>query len=172
MTSNMTPDQTAALRGLVTYLCDAFTTTGEIGSDQAADIINRLRVFDPAETGMVQQFRDTIASLAVTTPEPAVVEVTRAQALVDLARARGVADDDLADRMMDVLEGDAVDPSDDVARFIRDQFHGDDDFDDFHHEVDHLLGHCTDDDPDCPNRWADDDDYDADAYNEGNAGLD
>jgi hypothetical protein len=62
----------------------------------------------------------------------------------------------LWDLMENILVSGPVDYSDPLAALIRDSFHGDDDYDDLRHEIEHELGDCSDDDDNCP--WNDDED--------------
>lgn len=62
---------------------------------------------------------------------------------------------DIQTILMDVMDLDMGDASP-IHRLVRDSFQSDDDFDDLRHEIDHAMGECSDDNPDCI--WADPDD--------------
>lgn len=64
--------------------------------------------------------------------------------------------DDIQTILMDVMDLGRTDATP-VHRLVRDSFQSDDDFDDLRHEIEHALGECGDNDPDCPWTFGDDD---------------
>ena len=87
--------------------------------------------------------------------------MTRTQLLIGLARYLKVSDETLVDLMQEALDSDplTVQPNSHraVAVLIDNLFSGDDDYDEFRHELDHDLGHCSDADEDCVWRVDDED---------------
>lgn len=83
----------------------------------------------------------------------------RASAIMIAGHAMQMTDQEILTVAIDFLDIPNEDNLTDLQRTIRASFSTDDDFDDMIHELDHAMGNCTDDDPDCV--WNDDEDDDS-----------
>jgi len=79
---------------------------------------------------------------------------TRATEIVTAARAMGRTDQDIITTLQNILD---LPITDELGALMRDRFSGDDDYDELVHEIDHELGNCTDENPECMWRYGDDD---------------